>query len=70
MNEAIEKETVDMELPKPGDLYITQYGSEVELLSYPDKDGWVRVKRLSDGANRDWNLSQMRKSNIIEKNKQ
>lgn len=43
----------------PGTLLRTRYGSLVEAITYPDTEGWLRVKRLSDGATRDWNLSQL-----------
>ncbi len=37
----------------------TKYGSLVERQAGPDKDGWIVVMRLSDGAIREWNISDM-----------
>jgi hypothetical protein len=37
----------------------TKYGSLVERQAGPDKDGWMTVMRLSDGAVLEWNVSDM-----------
>lgn len=39
--------------------YCTKYGSIVERQVGPDKDGWMTVRRLSDNAIREWNLSEL-----------
>lgn len=41
----------------------TQFGSEVELLRGQDKDGYCKVKRLSDGAVREWHVTELRADN-------
>lgn len=44
----------------------TQYGSEVELISGQDKEGFCKVRRLSDGAIMEWHVSQLRADNQEE----
>jgi hypothetical protein len=38
----------------------TRFGSEVELLSHVNADGWIKVKRLSDGAEREYHVAELR----------
>jgi hypothetical protein len=37
----------------------TRYGSVVERQAAPDAHGWMTVRRLSDDAIRDWNVSDL-----------
>lgn len=39
--------------------YRTRYGSIVERQCGPDADGFMRVRRLSDDAIRDWHVSEL-----------
>ena len=37
----------------------TRFGSEVIVLQKPDFGGFVRVRRVIDGAIRDWHISEL-----------
>ncbi len=37
----------------------TKYGSIVERQTGPDRNGWMTVQRLKDGAVREWNVRDM-----------
>lgn len=37
----------------------TRYGSLCERQTGPDAKGWMTVRRVSDGAIRDWNAADM-----------
>jgi hypothetical protein len=43
-----------------------RFGSEVELLSHVNADGWIKVKRLSDGAEREYHMAELRADTIEE----
>lgn len=43
----------------PGTILITRYRSRVEAVTSPDNNGWLQVKRLTDGAIREWNIADM-----------
>ena len=38
----------------------TRFGSEVQILQKPDFGGFVTVRRVADGAIRDWHLSKLK----------
>lgn len=40
----------------------TRFGSEVKILQKPDFGNFVRVKRIADGAVRDWHRSELRET--------
>ena len=44
----------------------SRFGSEVQILQKPDFGGFVRIKRLMDGAVRDWHRSELRETNVGE----
>lgn len=37
----------------------TRFGSEIEILEPADSEGWVKCKRVSDGAEREWHCSEL-----------
>jgi hypothetical protein len=37
----------------------TRFGSVGERQAGPDADGWMTVRRLSDDAIREWNISEL-----------
>jgi hypothetical protein len=37
----------------------TKFGSIVERQTGPDRNGWMLVRRLADGAIREWNARDM-----------
>lgn len=41
----------------------SQFGSKVIPLGKPDKDGWIKVKRVEDQAIREWHISQLKADN-------
>lgn len=47
----------------------TRFGSEVEVLEPADDDGWVKVKRLPQGDEREWHASELRADSPEEFNK-
>ena len=38
----------------------TRYGSEVEVLGQQDKDGFIEVRRRSDGVLRSFHVTELR----------
>ena len=38
----------------------TIFGSDIEVLSPADGEGWVKIKRKSDGIEREYHASQLR----------
>jgi hypothetical protein len=45
--------------PGPALYWRTRYGSLCERVCGPDKSGWMTVRRLSDYAQREWNVADM-----------
>ncbi len=37
----------------------TRYGSKVFPLSVPDSEGWIKVRREEDNAEREWNVRDL-----------
>ena len=54
-------ESISSPRNKEEGMITTQYGSEVVILARMG-DGWARVKRVADGAIREWHVAQLRGS--------
>ncbi len=44
----------------------TRFGSVVEIVTAPNEDGWATFHRFSDGALREWHLSEVRGLKLAE----